>query len=293
MKLWNGLTAIALSIMVSTSRAAAEPVSVPELTPLMKAPPITLQSGDLTMRFQPGRAWTFDEMRFQGNLLNNPGSFTGLVLNFGGAKFLGSGHTEAGREQVLAVSLKVDGKVTDALHGGTFKGSSIELVKESTLATTHLKSVLRLQDGALECEQFLTPQEETELDKIYAFMFPWTTQTTEWMALTTGGRKREGNFDSGSWQLTDNVQWSAIYNPQYQVAAVTIFPPDSQIGAGVKHGYWNVQAYHKEYYQPAIQSPLPKDVTLHWQAKVLLLAAEQTHWKEAVTHAVATNAARL
>ena len=184
-----------------------------------------------------------------------------------------------------SIELKVDGKSTDALNGGVIKGDLIELTKESTLATTQLKSVIRLENGTLECEQFLTATQDEPINFLYAFMFPWNTTTSQWMAKTTGGTIREGDFTSAdrAWELRDNVQWTSLYNPIAKLAAITIFDKDSQNGAGVKHGYWNVhKAYHKEYYQPLAKTTLVKDQTYHWKVKVLFVPAEETDWKETV-----------
>lgn len=259
------------------------------LTEVMKLPPITLESGDLSLHILPARAWTYDEIRYQGNALTNPGSHSGLVFNLGAGKFVGSGHTEGGREQVQSVSLTVDGKPVNYSGGGTVKGDVVELTKESNLVGTHLKSVLRLKNGVLECEHDLKVNDEIMLDQIYAFMFQWTTQTTQWMARNTKDVLREGDFSSADkkWELLDNVQWTSIYNPVHQVAALTIFPDGSQQGENIRHGYWNVHAsYHKQYYQPVSKRALPKDSTYHWQAKLVLVPAEEGRWKEAVQDAV-------
>jgi len=278
--------ALAIICCISTKANAAT-------VDLMKGPDVTLQSGDLTLRFVPSRAWTFDELHYGGNLLNNPGSFSGLVLNFGGALFLGSGHHQAGAEKVLSIQLTVDGKQIDQaqlLKGGDFKGNSIELIKTSNLVSanvepasvTPLKSVIRMNNGVLECEQFLTPNEDTDIDKLYAFMFSWTTQTTEWMAKTAKGESLEGSFGDKSWELLKDVQWTSIYNPVYKTAAATVFDQDSWNGAGVHHGYWNVKAYHKQYYQPVGKMTLKKGTTYHWKVKVLFTKAEQDQWKQTV-----------
>lgn len=93
------------------SHAAFSDGTAPEPSPLLKAPPISLHSGDLTVKMRPSTAWTFSEIAFKGNVLTTPNSFSGLVLNFGGAKFLGLGHKEAGgQEKVLSIQLTVDGK---------------------------------------------------------------------------------------------------------------------------------------------------------------------------------------
>lgn len=260
---------------------------------LLKGPNVTLQSGALSLRFVSARAWTFDELRYDGNLLNNPTSLSGLVLNFGGALFLGSGHHQAGAEKVLSIQLTVDGKGIDQaqlLKGGNFNGKSIELIKTSNLVSanvepasiTPLKSVIRLNNGVLECEQFLTPDEDTDISKLYAFMFSWTTQTTGWMAKTVEGELREGEFSHGPSELLDNVQWTSIYDPVFKTATVTVFDKDSRNGAGVRHFYWNAKRYHKQYYQPVKNVTLKKGTTYHWGVKVLFTTADEKHWKQKV-----------
>lgn len=254
-------------------------------TELAGAPPLTLHSGELKVRIAPARAWTFDEIRYRDQSLTVPASQSGLVLNFGGAQFIGSGHKEAGTEKTSSVALTIDGKAVNALQGGEHGGKQLELVKESSLGSTRLKSIIRLNDGKLECEQFLTAQEDVEVNLIYAFMFPWTTTTTEWVAKTVKGTVREGGFTSKdrAWELRDDVRWTAIYNPEFKVAALTLFEEESQTGAGVKHGYWNIhKGYHKQYYQPLAKTTLPNDKTFHWKARVAFIPSEADRWKDAV-----------
>jgi hypothetical protein len=120
---------------------------------------------------------------------------------------------------------------------------------------------------------------------MYAFMFPWNLQTTEWMAKTTQDKIREGDFSGKdkSWELLDNVRWAAIYHPDFKVAALTVFDENSQTGAGVKHGFWNVhQAYHKQYFQPLSKATLEKNKTYHWRMKLVFVEADSSDWKIAV-----------
>lgn len=259
-------------------------------TDLAKAPPLTLQSGDLKVRFAPSRAWTFDEILYKDQLLTVPASQSGLVLNFGGAQFVGSGHKEAGTEKVESVTLSIDGTITDALQGGQLSGKEVELVKESTLGPTKLKSVIRLKNNGMECEQFLTAQEEASVNLIYAFMFPWPTTTTQWMAKTVKGTVREGDFTSRdrAWELRDDVEWASIYHPEFKIAAITFYEGESQTGAGVKHGYWNIhKGYHKQYYQPLGKTTLVKDKTYHWKTRLAFVEDDADQWKAAVQKYVA------
>ena len=278
-----------LVALAFSGRVRAEPLDAEEMAWFLKAPPVTLQSGDLKVRMRPSTAWTFDEIRFKNNILTTPNSFTGLVLNFGDG-FVGSGHHEGGAEKVLDINVNSNGAVANAGWGGVVDGEIIELVKEAELGKTHLKSVLRLAGSTpggstLECEQFLTPREDVPLDSMYAFMFPWNLQTTQWLAKTTKDTIREGDFtsDDRKWELLDNVRWAAIYHPDFKVAAITIFGEDSQTGAAIKHGFWNVhKSYHKQYFQPLSKTTLEKNKTYHWQVKLVFVEADAENWKTAV-----------
>jgi hypothetical protein len=146
-------TVFELAALLFSSTAVAKPNE--ESSSLAKAPNITLRAGDLAVRMRPATAWTFNEIAFKDNALTTPGSFTGLVLNFGAGKFLGSGHKEAGgEEKVLSIQLKADGEAANASGGGTITGKTVELIKESELFTTHLKSVLRLRGSTPSCREY-------------------------------------------------------------------------------------------------------------------------------------------
>jgi hypothetical protein len=171
------------------------------------------------------------------------------------------------------------------LQGGEHAGKEVELVKESTLGVTRLKSIIRLKGNVLECEQILTAQEEASVNLVYAFMFPWTTATNQWIAKTVKGTIREGDFSSRdrAWELRDDVEWAAIYHPEFKVAAVTRYEGESQNGAGVKHAYWNIhKGYHKQYYQPLGKTTLVKDKTYHWKAHLSFVPGEAEQWKAEV-----------
>jgi len=265
-----------------------------DLTELTKAPSFKLESGDLMLRFQPSRAWTFDEIRWKGQLLTNPSSQSGLVLSTGPGKFWGGSHNEGGLEKVLSVSLAIEGKPADHMAGGVFRGRNIELTKKTQLADAQVQSIIRLKDGILECEQALTMQQEMSIDQVYAFMFPWTTHTKHWLSKTVNDVTREGDFGgtAQNWELRDDVQWSSVYNPENNVAALTLFSPNSQKGQGIKHAYWvrpgvwnTGGVYHKQYYQPLHKITLPKDSTYHWKVRVTFLSVAADQWKEAVQEA--------
>ena len=79
------------------------------------------------------------------------------------------------------------------------------------------------------------------------------------------------------------MEWASIYHPEFKVAAITFYEGETQTGAGVKHGYWNIhKGYHKQYYQPLAKATLAKDKTYHWKARVAFVVGEAGEWKAAV-----------
>lgn len=256
-----------------------------DLTELMKVEPVTLQSGELQMRFFPASAWTFKEIKINGRELTQYHSQTSLVVNIhapGG--WVGTGHREAATEQVNKITLRVDGREVDALKGGHFSGNVVELIKESTLANAlALKTTFRLEHGQLLTRQELEVFRDIELKLVYAFMFPWLEETTHWMAKTVKGEVVEGEFGARTWELRKDVEWTAIYNPEAQIAARVNFAEGSRSGAGVRHGFWNVKKrYHKQYYQPFKDEKLTSGQNFVWESVVRFVKADAEQWRQRI-----------
>lgn len=238
------------------------------------------------MRFFPGSAWTFKEIKIGGKELTQFRSLTGMVISLDvPGRWLGTGHREAGTEQVQKVTLTVDGREVDPLQGGHFSGDVVELIKESTLANAlALKTVFRLDRGTFVTEHFVEVYKDIDLLMAYAFMYPWSEETTAWMAKLVDGEVIEGGFDDQrTWELRKDVEWTAIYHPQAGVAAWIGFDENSRAGAGIRHGFWNVKnRYHKQYYQPWGRVSLTVGQQFKWRAEARFLSVEEGQWKEAV-----------
>lgn len=261
-----------------------------ELTELMKHEPVSLESGELRMRFFPEAAWTFKEIKIGGKELTQFRSLTGMVISLDvPGRWLGTGHREAGTEQVQKVTLTVDGREVDPLQGGHFSGEVVELTKESTLANAlALKTVFRLDRGTFVTEHTVEVYRDIDLLMAYAFMYPWSEETSGWMAKLVDGEVIEGGFDEQrTWELRKDVEWTAIYHPQAGVAAWVEFDENSRQGAGIRHGIWNVKnRYHKQYYQPWGRVSLQAGQQFEWRAVARFLSVGEEQWKEAVLESV-------
>lgn len=246
------------------------------------APPLVLKTARMSVRIQPKNAWTINLVQWEEKTIVPEKGFQGLVIDLDNGKFVGSGHTEGGREEVLSISLSADGKAVEATNGGVVEGKDIVLTKTAKLAGAHLESIIRVREDSLEQRHHLKIEEDFSIGKAYAFMFPWSTQTDGWMALTTQGETLEGGFGEAKWELTKDVQWAAIYDPSIQVAMLTQFDSQSQAGAGVRHGYWNQPVYHKQYYQPLARRALKAGEEFSYAATLRPISATPAEWKEKV-----------
>jgi hypothetical protein len=255
------------------------------------APTLTLSTPGLSIRLAPKKAWTPDLIQFKGKPLSTPNSNYGLVLDLGNNRFVGTGHTEGGSEDVRELRVEADGKPVDITKGGTVEGQDFLVVKKSRVAFLDLETTLRLHGDTLAEEHQVTVRENGSISKMYGFMWAWLPSTTQWMAQTVGGRAIEGTFDNSGWEMEEDVRWSALFEPVSQTAILTEFPPDLPAGAGRKHAFWDLAAYHKQYYQPLGARELKAGETFHFAAKVRALPATAANWKEVVRAAVGSTPA--
>lgn len=250
------------------------------------SPPLTLSTPELSIRINPKKAWTIDQIQYKGKPLSTTNSNYSLVIDLGGNKFVGSGHTEGGKEEVLSVQIEADGKPVNLAQGGMVQGKKFVLTKQSKVAFLDLKNTVRLSGGTLEEENAVTVRENGTISKMYGLMYAWVSTTSEWMAKTVGGRDLEGSFDNTGWEMQDDVRWSALYDPASQTAILTEFPPDLPAAVGQQHAYWDISAYHKQYYQPFTARELKAGEKYRFAAKVRAFPASVTNWKQIVRQAV-------
>ncbi len=255
------------------------------------APHLTLSTPGLSIRLAPKKAWTPDLIRFKGQPLSTPNSNYGFVIDLGGSKFVGSGHTEGGVEEVRELRIEADGKPVDFSKGGTIEGQNFFMVKKSRVAFLDLETTLRLYGDTLEEEHKVLVRENGNISKMYGFMYAWLSSTTEWVAQTVGGRAIEGTFDNSGWEMEDDVRWSALFEPVSQTAILTEFPPALPASVGRKHAFWDLAAYHKQYYQPLAARELKAGETFRFATKVRALPATTQNWKQVVRAAVGSTLA--
>ncbi len=210
---------------------------------------MTVQTEHLRAIFEAPSAWTLDEIWYDGIKLAGPTGHYGTVLVPAGGAWIGTGHTEGGREVVHSLQMTVDGAEQPVQVGATIEGGEVTLVKRSTIHlfdATHTVTVLG--DEIVERAQ-LTATEDHVLSLMYLFMHCIEPATTRWVAETPDGEIVEGTFESDKdMELERDARWAAEWFPEHNIAVVmylTRIPePDTS-----RVMMWDQERYHKFYVQ--------------------------------------------
>ncbi len=274
-------------LLFATALSAIAALNAPAIAQVpTDAKPLILRTAELSIRLNPKKAWTLDQIQYKDKPLSTTNSNYSLVADLGNNKFVGTGHTEGGKEEVLSLRIEADGKPVNLAQGGVVQAEHFVVIKQSKVAFLDLQNTLRLRGDTLEEENSVTVRENGTIAKMYGLMYAWVSTTSEWMAKTVGGRDIEGTFDNSGWEMQEDVRWSALFDPASQVAILTEFPADLPAAAGQQHAYWDLAAYHKQYYQPFTARELKAGDKYRFAVKVRALPTEATQWKQTVRQAV-------
>lgn len=243
------------------------------------APFLSIKTAGFTVRIAPPWAWTLDTIAYRDKVLAEPSGLYGLVIDIANGKFVGSGHREGGREEVLKVELEADGKPVNHLDGGTFTGDNFVFTKHCKIDGLSVKSVLRIKENEIEGEQFVHADKDFKITTMYAYMFPWLTSTSAWIGETIDGKAFEGKFEDKSFVQNSTARWIAVYEPAAKTAAITFFPrhKDEQ---GFLHFFNDNAAYRKQYWKTMTSREVKAGEEFHYTVKLRAVVAEADSWKE-------------
>jgi hypothetical protein len=245
--------------------------------------PFYIKCGKTSVRIVAAKSWTPDIIKYNGQIMAQPNGFSGLVADFKGHNsFIGSGHTEGGKEKVVSFKLLIDGKVVAIPNNGEIiKCNRAETIKESYLDDLKLISkVIVTQDSVKEIHDIIA-EKDIRIDRLYGFLHCWTNKSTEWIAKQRIGKIKQGKFvNSGDFHLLGDVRWAAEFIPEANAVIFTEFPSDLPAGEGRKHCYWDIKNYHKQYYQAMSKKQLKKGDKFHYEMTTKFLPASENNWKE-------------
>lgn len=254
---------------------------------------MAVETRDYRVEFAGDRAWTIFRILHRGTLIGDRNGFYGTVLVPEGGKWIGTGHTEGGLEQVESAVLTIDGQPVDLKDQAVYRGSRAELRKTSALGPLRLEAAYAvLDDCILERHRYQAPQ-DTKLHLLYGFMHCWLPCTTAWTAEKSDGSRVSGSFDSkGDFELRADVKWTALFDPLSRKAALAWFPT-VLAGQGHRTAYWDKTNYHKLYTQLFSGASLPQGTQLDARLVVQVLDCTADNWQQAAQDAAARLQQRL
>ena len=210
---------------------------------------LRLKTANYEVVFAAQTAWTIHDIYFRGESLSGPTGFYGTVLIPKGGKWIGTGHTEGGKEIVNSLKLTGDGQEKPIEAGATVEGHRIELVKTSTIHKFAATISICVTDEEIVERAQLRATEDHELARMYLFMHCWPKETTKWIAELADGKLSEGEFTSdGGNRVNADAKWVAEYWPERKWG-ILCWMPKLITGPQSKSFIWDKDNYHKYYVQ--------------------------------------------
>jgi hypothetical protein len=212
---------------------------------------MTVQTENLRVVFEAASAWTIDEIHWKGFRVSGPTGHYGTVLipDVEGGNWIGTGHTEGGREVVHSLTLTLDSEEREAEVAETIEGQKIELLKHSTIHKFDGEHVITITGSEIVQRARLTATADHGVRLMYLFMNCIEPATTHWLAELPDGNFEEGEFASDThMKLSKDARWVAQWFPEQQLSVLqyltSIPAPESS-----RILLWDQPRYHKFYVQ--------------------------------------------
>lgn len=213
---------------------------------------IILKSGQYQVSINPSMNYTVRGLTFDNVRIGTPTGFYGTVMAPKSGKYIGAGHTEGGREQVLKTVFTADGKEITPAPGGAIEAANISLRKLSQLDNLYFQTeIIVTKDGIVEQKKF-TVLKDQPVQLFYIFLSCWSNTTTGWLAETADGKALSGEFDgkfegTNRWHLQQDVKWAANYDAAAGKGLAMYFPEVIK-GKSRKTAFWEVKKAYNKFY---------------------------------------------
>lgn len=239
---------------------------------------LTAKTTNYQVLFSASAAWTLQEIHFRGQLVGGPTGFYGTVVVPAGGNWIGTGHTEGGREIVHALQLRVDGQERPVQIGDVVEGHIIELVKTSTIHKFAAIHTITVTDDEIVEHARLRATEPHELKRMYLFMHCWPKEADTWIAQSLEGEILQGGFRSdGGHPIDKVVRWAAEHLPGTNLSLLC-YMPRPVVSPTAKTFIWDHERYHKLYVQHNSGAALAAEDELDYTMVVKVVPGETGDW---------------
>ncbi len=201
-----------------------------------------------------------DEIHYKGTMVAGPTGHYGTVLIPAGGKWIGTGHTDGGREVVHALTMTVDGTETPVEVGATITGHEIVLTKTSTIYKFAATHTITISDDEIVERAQLRATEAHDLTRMYLFMHCWEPTTTTYLA-----------------ELADGELWASQYMPESSFGLLQ-YMPEVATGPGSATKIWDQPRYHKCYIQTNLARSLAEGEELDYTLVLKVVEGEDGSW---------------
>lgn len=210
---------------------------------------MTVRTEHLRAVFEARSAWTLDEIWYDDFKVAGPTGHYGTVLIPEGGRWIGTGHSEGGREIVHDLALTVDGEQRPVEVGAEIEGEEATLVKRSTIHQFDATHTVTVRGGEIVERAQLTASETHELSLMYLFMHCIEPATTRWIAEAADGEIVEGTFESNKdFELERRARWWAQLFPEQNLAVLMYLTRIPDVNGSMIR-MWDLSHYHKVYVQ--------------------------------------------
>lgn len=260
-------------LMTNAAFAAASPDTV------------TLFSGKYEINVSPKYKWTVRGISYSGIKMGLPSGYYGTVMAAKSGKYIGSGHSEGGTEQIKNLTIEVDGQKIAPQPGVSLTGKKIVIYKESMFDKLLFQTRLELTaDGLSEQKRFKALADQP-VSVMYLTLLCWSRKTTDWLAEKQDGKVVAGTFGTdykgkSRWHLMKDINWAAIYD-RNQNCGMLIAHPSRLKSKNIKYCFWEVRNIYNKYY---FQFDTPKIITKGYTSPISFLIlqgfnASQEEWR--------------
>lgn len=239
---------------------------------------MTVQTDNYKVLFEASSAWTMDEIHYKGTMVAGPTGHYGTVLVPAGGDWIGTGHTQGGREVVHTVTMTVDGVDTPIKVGATFTGHEIVLTKTSTIYKFAATHTITISDDEIVEHAQLHATEDFDLKLMYLFMHCWEPSTTTYLAELADGELVDGTLVADkSMNVKADARWVAQYMPDKSFSLLQ-YMPRIATGPGSATLIWDQPRYHKCYIRTNQARSLAEGEELDYTVISRVVEGEDGSW---------------
>jgi len=247
---------------------------------------LKLNTGNLNIEISGKNKWTIRSAALGSDIIGRPIGYYGFVVEKTQYKFIGSGHKEAGEEIVVDVSISTDGREGSVINDTQTAGREIVLTKKSIIENMELTSTLRMKDDYFIEERFFhITQSNFYARKIYAFLYCWSAESTEYAAETLSGKLIHGKFlNNKANVIKEDVKWTAQWYPDKNTVLLSLYPVITK-GKDQRNFIVDIADYHKQYLQTHSDEVLPKGTKITYRI-INTIFVPQGNWKESAVQKI-------